>query len=210
MLHEPQILFGCWNHDPLLTRPEFLPVWRGESVWTLTPVCESVGVTWACLAFRGEHKVFKLHSESILATRFIWKSPRWRCWRQSGYVCVRKPERWLSREILLQQLIFRNMIKQIPAIYPHLCHSSWGLQTGKHRKAFQFACMERSDLINNDAGEPFVVSVACRQTDTVWTQSSKCLNSLPQNQIWLPHWVFINFPTLTLFVWWRFTYHLIP
>lgn len=41
-LHEPQIFFGGSKPDPLLTQLEFLPVWRGESVWPLTCVCVRV------------------------------------------------------------------------------------------------------------------------------------------------------------------------
>lgn len=56
---------------------------------------------------------------------------------------------------------------------------------GNTEGAFHFAFTERSDLINKDSGGTFGDSGACREAGTVWSRSSKCKNSLPQNHSFL-------------------------
>lgn len=119
-LHEPQILFGGSKPDPLLTQLEFLPVWRGESVWPLTCVCvwECVGGTKASLVFHGGGMFLSctlrafsgLMSHLVVMVKVLKTEGTHSC----EYVC--KPQRWLLQEILLQQFIFRNLIKRFPTM----------------------------------------------------------------------------------------------
>lgn len=82
-------------------------------------VWECVGGTKASLVFHGGGIFSKLHSESIFWPHGSSVVVMAKVLKTEGThlcECVCKPKRWLLQEILLQQFIFKNLIKRFPTM----------------------------------------------------------------------------------------------